>query len=139
MQRVSAIDHSVEAGFNKIFSIIQAVAPVANLVPGLQVPIEIAEGVGSVVQKLESVGSGQPQVDSASLAAGQIAASTGDAALDARLAQIEIWIEQIGPLFVSLANEFGLTSLLPSVQVTSVATQTATQTAAVGNGQSGNN
>lgn len=83
------------------------VAPVETFFPAsapILSGIEAGAGVAShIIDAIE----GNATTDSASLAAGAISSSTGNATLDARLAALELFIEQIAPIMQKLAQHFG--------------------------------
>ena len=115
---------SLEKMFEKFMTIVTDIAPVASFIPGAAPIVATIEGVGGVVEKVIDESKGVPDVDNASLAAGAIAHSTGNSTLDLRLANLEIYIEKLGPFLSAIANELGLGASVPASSVVSVATAT---------------
>jgi len=115
----------IEAGLEKLFHLFDELKPVAAFIPGAAPVLGIATGVEDVVEKLIDVSGGAQQADAAALSAGEVANSTGNPALDARLASIETFIEELQPFLASIAKEIGLSASVPVSSVTSVASAVA--------------
>ncbi len=92
----------------KIMDIVQAAAPVASLVPGGASVVAAVENVGNTIDAVIDAVQGESGVNPAESAAEFIAASTGNPALDARLAQIEFFIHAIAPIIKYVAHQHGM-------------------------------
>lgn len=103
--RLSALESALEkvtGVLDRFAPIIDSLVPVAApVVNGVDAVAHVAEGA---IQAFE----GFAGTDAAALAAGQLAKSTGNASLDARLVQIEGVIAAAVPLLAYVAKEFGL-------------------------------
>jgi hypothetical protein len=105
---------TIEAMVNKLVGTLDSLMPVLQMIPGLGTAAKIADGVGHTVEQLENIAT-PGAVDSASLAAASVASSTGDATLDARLAQIESLFGMLWPVVTAIAKDLGYD--LPSMIV----------------------
>lgn len=97
----------IESVLEKVLGFMDAAAPVLGMVPGAAPVIAGVEAVGHVADELMHAADGSGAVDSAALAAGQISRSTGDSALDARLAAIEALLYAAIPVVKLVAKQFG--------------------------------
>lgn len=102
---------NVENVLEKILSMLGAASPVASLIPGAGPIIAAVEGVGTAVDEVLhefDPANNATGVDAAALAAGQITKSTGDPALDMRLAEIEMLLHAAIPVVKTIAKHFGI-------------------------------
>jgi len=123
-QRLSRIENM----FETIMGYIKTAAPVLDIIPAAAPIVNTTLAAGGLVEKVIDEFNGTADTtDAAALAAGSIATSTGDAKLDARLATIESYIEQIGPIVLAIAKEFGFDA--PSAPVSTASQVVAAATA----------
>lgn len=98
----------LESMLESILGALNTAAPIASLIPGAAPVIAGVEAVGTVAVELMRDVDGSGTVDAAALAAGNISKSTGDASLDARLAEIESLVHAALPILKTIAKHFGV-------------------------------
>lgn len=99
---------NLEALLHTVVSTLDTIKPFLSGLPVVGTAVTAADAVGHVVEAVVDIAQGEQTTDAASLAAGSIAISTGDTALDARLMQIEVFISAAAPLLKLIAHQFGL-------------------------------
>ena len=84
-----------------VFSVV--VPSSAPIIAGTEAAIGLGEHVINAVENV-------PPTDAAALAAGQIASSTGNSSLDAKIAMLESFIEDAAPIIQAIAKHLGFSN-----------------------------
>lgn len=104
---------NLESALHSIVGTLDTMKTFLSGVPGVGTIIVDADAAGHVIEAVVDMVQGKATPDTAALAAGQIAVSTGNNALDSRLMEIETFIAAASPLLSVIAHHFGLDAPAP--------------------------
>jgi hypothetical protein len=105
--------NALESAMQSIMGTLDTMKTFLSGVPVLGTVIVDADAAAHIVNAVVNIAEGKETTDTAALAAGAIAISTGNPGLDSRLMEIESFISAAGPLLAIVAHHFGLDAPAP--------------------------